>query len=119
LVLAGPLTPKVKTSTPREEFDTIVLALVERYLKRWGDELGSVEFGTEDLPELPADWDDEPVPFGSLVRAKAGEPARIVVFRRPVEMRAKSRLERMALVNEILVEHIADLLGKDPSDIEP
>jgi hypothetical protein len=39
------------------------------------------------------------------------------VFRRPVELRAKNRLERMALVNEILVEQIAELLGRDPGDI--
>jgi hypothetical protein len=42
-----------------------------------------------------------------------------VLFRRPIELRATSRLDRAALVNEVLVEHIADLLGRDPSDIDP
>ncbi len=42
-----------------------------------------------------------------------------MVFRRPVEMRAKTRLEQLALVNEVLVEHIADLLGRQPGEIEP
>jgi hypothetical protein len=95
-----------------------VVALVDRHLRRWGDELRDIEFGTEDVPELPADWAEEPVPFGSLTRPRDDTPGRIVVFRRPVEMRAKTRLEQLALVNEILVEHIADLLGRDPGEIE-
>lgn len=96
-----------------------MLALVERHLQRWGKDLGDVEFGTEDVPDIPPDWDEDAVPFGALVKARPGRPARIVVFRRPVEMRAKTRLERLALVDEILIEHIAELIGRDPSEIDP
>ena len=28
-------------------------------------------------------------------------------------------LKKAALVNEVLVEHVADLLGRDPSEIDP
>jgi hypothetical protein len=93
--------------------------LVERLAARWESELEDVEFGTEDVPQIPAEWTDEPVPFGSSVPAGPGRPARIVVFRRPVELRAVTRAERTALVNEVLVEHIAALLGRDPSEIDP
>jgi hypothetical protein len=118
--LPGPLTATGPHGRARRDlFDELVLALVDRHLRRWGDELGAVEFGTEDVPQLPDDWDDEPVPFGALTRPRPGQPGRIVVFRRPVEMRAKTRLEQLALVNEILVEHIADLLGRQPGEIEP
>ncbi len=105
--------------TRRDDFDELVLSLVDRLSSRWGTELGDVQFGTEDVPQLPDDWADEPVPFGSLVRAGPHAPARIVLFRRPIELRAKSRLERTALANEVLVEHIADLLGRDPAEIDP
>lgn len=118
--LAGPLSPAgPHVESRRDQFDDLVLALVDRHLRRWGSELEDVEFGTEDVPQLPDDWGEEPVPFGSMTRAKPGQPGRIVVFRRPVEMRAKTRLERLALVNEILIEHIADLLGRDAGEIEP
>ncbi len=30
-----------------------------------------------------------------------------------------TRIERTALVNEVLVEYIAELLGRDPSEIDP
>lgn len=116
--LAGPLNATVpRDLSRRHQFDEIVLGLVDRHLERWRSDLADVEFGIEDVPDIPADWGDEPVPFGALTRPKPGSPARIVVFRRPVEMRAKTRGERMALVDEVLVEHIADLLGKEPGDI--
>lgn len=119
LALPGPLTHRTPTvRPPRDEFDELVLTLVRRYERRLGDELGEVEFGTEDVPELPPDWGDDPVPFGSLTPPAPGRPARIVVFRRPVEMRAPTEVERVALVREILVEHLAELLGRDPDEID-
>lgn len=96
-----------------------MLGLVERLSRRWSKELADVQFGTEDVPELPLDWHDEPVPFGALVRPTSTEPARIVLFRRPIELRAKTKFEVAALANEVLVEHIADLLGRDPGEIDP
>lgn len=121
LTLPGPLNPRGSQPRPtrRVGFDELVLGLVERLLVRWRKELADVEFGTEDVPQLPQDWDDEPVPFGSLVRATANAPARIVLFRRPIELRAKTKLEIAVLANEVLVEHVADLLGRDPSEIDP
>ncbi len=121
LTLPGPLSPRGTTPRPtrRDDFDELVLSLVERLSRRWQAEWGDVEFGTEDVPQLPEDWTDEPVPFGSLVRGSGATPHRIVLFRRPIELRATSRLERAALVNEVLVEHVADLLGRDPAEIDP
>jgi hypothetical protein len=121
LVLPGPLSPDAPPARPtrREDFDDLVLSLVERLSARWPADLGDVEFGTEDVPQIPEDWADEPVPFGSLVRPGGSTSARIVLFRRPIELRTSSRVERAALVNEVLVEHIADLLGRDPSEIDP
>ncbi len=120
MVLPGPLTAgSAPVASRRDVFDALVLSLVERLTDRWASELGSLEFGTEEVPQLPEDWTDEPIPFGSLLPATADAPARVVVFRRPIEMRATTRLERAALVNEVLVEHVAKLLGRDPSEIDP
>ena len=121
LALPGPLSPTAPEPHPsrREAFDELVLSAVDRLSERWRDELGAVEFGAEDVPQLPADWADEPIPFGSLTRATATTPARIVLFRRPIEMRAGSRRELAALVREVLVEHLAELLGREPDEIDP
>lgn len=95
------------------------MSVVDRLTERWKAELGDVEFGTEDVPQLPAEWSEEPMPFGSLIAATPTSPARIVLFRRPIEMRATTRRELAALVREVVVEHLADLLGRDPDEIDP
>ncbi len=119
-MLAGPLSPNPPLRDDRaQQFDELVISLVERLAARWEDELRDVEFGTEDVPQIPDGWTGEPVPLGSVVRARTTEPARIVLFRRPIELRARTSLERAALVHDVLVEHIADLLGREADEIDP
>lgn len=48
-----------------------------------------------------------------------GQPAQIVVYRRPVEIRTKSRDERALLVHEVVVEQVAELLGLSPESVDP
>jgi hypothetical protein len=82
-----------------------------------GDALASVEFGTEDVPSLPDDWTG-PVPLASLVPPSADRPVRIVVFRRPVDMRATSPAERSLIVRAQLTEQVAAFLGCNPADLD-
>jgi Zincin-like metallopeptidase len=125
LWLPGPLSPQAAQLRPtrRDQFDEIVLFEVDRLTGRVGNALGSVEFGTEDVPHLTDDW-TAPVPLGSLVPARQsttsrpGTSARIVLFRRPIEMRAKTPAERSLLVHAQLVEHVAAYLGCDPADLD-
>ncbi len=120
MVLAGPLSPHPPHGQARaQQFDDLVVSSVERLAQRWESELRDVEFGTEDVPQLPDSWMGEPAPLGSLVRPTGRAPARIVVFRRPVELRTRGRMERAALVHEVLVEHIAELLGREVEEIDP
>ncbi len=48
---------------------------------------------------------------GGTIPAYEGHPARVVVYRRPVEIRTKGRDERAALVHEVVVEQVVQLLG--------
>lgn len=120
-MLPGPVSPRAPRvrPAPREDFDELVLSLVERLVDRWGAELRAVEFGTEDVPQIPDGWSDEPVPFGALTRATASSPARIVLFRRPIELRCDDRAELAALVLTVLVEQVSELLGRSPEEIDP
>jgi hypothetical protein len=81
-----------------------------------GGDLDHVEFGTEDVPPVSDDWTD-PVPLGSHLPASSSAPARVVLFRRPIEARAKSRPERVRLVHAQLVAQVSALLGRDPDDV--
>ena len=119
LSLPGPLTPDgcplVRSRARR--FDELALAEVERVEARWRHDLSGVEFGVEDAPELPEEWGAQPVPLAALVPAAADRPVRIVLFRRPIELRAAGPAELAALIGELLVEQVADLLGRDPDEL--
>ncbi|MFF2194626.1 metallopeptidase family protein [Streptomyces sp. NPDC001594] len=122
--MRGPLAPpQVPLSASRAElFGDLVRDSVERLERRW-PQLDEVEFVIADVPGPPGGpdggWNDEAVPLGGLVEARDGRPARIVVFRRPVEIRAKTRDERALLVHEIVVEQVAELLGLSPETVDP
>ena len=105
--------------TARERFDDLVLDLVADIEKRWSDRLGLVEYAVEDTPQIPDDWTSTTVPLSSLLRGSGGKPTRLVLFRRPIEHRSESRADLEALVLTILVEQVAELLGVDPSDVDP
>ena len=105
--------------TPRERFDELVLEVVADLERRWADRLGLVEYGVEDAPQIPDDWETGTVPLSSLVRGSGGQPTRLVLFRRPIEHRCETRADLDALVLTILVEQVAELLGIDPADVDP
>lgn len=118
LWLPGPLSPRAAELLPtrRDEFDELVLSLVDRLSARLGHDLDDVVFGTEDVPPVSDDW-TEPVPLGSHVRGTSDLPARVVLFRRPIDARAKTRPERVLLMHAQLVEQVSALLGRDPDDL--
>jgi len=72
-------------------------------------------------PEVVADG---PVPLARLIPAGVdvrGNPtrARIVLFRKPIERRAKDSAELAELLHEILVAQVATYLGVEPQVIDP
>lgn len=120
-VLPGPLSPHGVpiARTRRELFDAVVLGGVHRLEERWHDELGLIEFAVEETPMVPEDWDTDTVPLASLVRGSGSTPTRLVVFRRPVELRCETRADLEAMVLTVLVEQVSELLGLPPEEIDP
>lgn len=119
--LPGPLSPR-GTAFPvnaARRFDDVVLGFVEELQQRLGPDLEAVEFGVEETPLLPSDWDPAEVPLATVVPGTATTPARVVLFRRPIEHRGASRAETSALVLAVLVEQVAGLLDRDPADVDP
>jgi len=118
--LRGPLLPPglPAARTRAERFDDLVLDAAERLLRRHPDELDGVEFATEDVPPGdPAPWEGREVPLGRLFPASGSAPARVVVYRRPVETRAEEPADLAPLVEDVVVEQVAHLLGRDPDDV--
>jgi predicted Zn-dependent protease with MMP-like domain len=123
--MRGPIAPpQVPLAVSRSDaFDDLVRDAADRLERRW-PQLAEVEFAVQEVPPMVAVDDDiDIVPLGRLIPA-AGQtgkqsPNRIVVYRRPVEIRAKSRDERALLVHEIVVEQVAELLGLSPENVDP
>ena len=118
----GPLLPSSMPAyrTRAERFDDLVLDAVERLERTWSRQLEGTEFAVEDVPPSnPAPWEHGGVPLGRYFPSDAGLPARIVVYRRPVESRATDPLDLADLVRDVVVEQVAHMLGRSPDDIDP
>ncbi|WP_437023200.1 metallopeptidase family protein [Streptomyces sp. enrichment culture] len=121
--MRGPIAPpQVPLAASRAEaFADLVQDSVDRLERRW-PQLADIDFLVLDVPHPGGPgqgWADEAVPLGGTVPARNGQRARVVVYRRPVEIRTKGREERAALVHEIVVEQVADLLGLTPETVDP
>lgn len=68
---------------------------------------------------MPDDWASETVPLASLVRGAGTTPTRLVLFRRPIELRSETRDDLSAMVLTVLIEQVSELLGRPPEDIDP
>ncbi|GAA5027374.1 metallopeptidase family protein [Terrabacter aeriphilus] len=117
----GPLAwpPVPAMTTRRDAFDDYVLDAAARLEATCGRAFPTVEFAVEDVPPGPAPWDHREVPLGRLYPATEGRPARIVVYRRPVETRVTDRRDVAALVADIVTEQVAGLLGVSPEELDP
>ena len=59
------------------------------------------------------------MPLGRYFPADAGMPARIVVYRRPVETGAIDVADLADLVRDVVVEQVAHMLGRRPEEVDP
>ncbi len=135
--MRGPLLPP---SVPgwrsrAERFDMAVLEAYEPIERRWHERLSGLDVAVDEIPRIsPRDPDnvqwppdvvaDGPIalarliPAGVDVRGDATR-ARIVLFRRPIERRAKDSVDLTDLLHEILVAQVATHLGVEPGVIDP
>lgn len=117
-----------------QRFDAIVLEALEPIEQRWHAELTELDVAVDEVPEVQTTtpekvvWDDDVVvdanvPLARLVPAgvdRRGLPtrARIVLYRRPLEARARDGQDMADLLHDVLIEQVATYLGLDPDVIE-
>ncbi|WP_342741911.1 metallopeptidase family protein [Buchananella hordeovulneris] len=119
--LRGPLLdhrlPAARTR--RERFDDLVVELARDLARQWPP-VAHMEFAVEDVPPSdPSPWETGGVPLGRLFSAdrRTRLADRIVIYRRPCEMRSAEGHEREELVYAVLVEQVARALGRSPDEI--
>ena len=120
--MRGPVAPpQVPLAVSRSEsFDDLVRDSVGRLERHW-PQLNAVDFAVQEVPPMDGGQLDnaEVVPLGRVVEAHGGHPDRVVVYRRPVEIRTRNRDERALLVHDVVVEQVAELLGLSPESVDP
>jgi hypothetical protein len=135
--LRGPLLPPTVPGwrTRAERFDMAVLEAYEPIERRWQERVAQLDVAVDEIPRIAAkdpdsvQWPPEVIadgpialarliPAGVDVRGNATR-ARIVLFRKPIERRAKDTVELGELLHEILVAQVAIYLDVEPSVIDP
>lgn len=86
---------------------------------RFPEALGPIQLGVEEVPMLPSIWTSTAVPLATYVRAIKGNPARVVLLRKPIEQRARNREDLEMLIFTVLVEQIAEVLAIEPEKVHP
>jgi predicted Zn-dependent protease with MMP-like domain len=120
--------------TRAEKFDALVLEALEPIELRWGTELADLDLAVDEVPEVDRTSPDEVVwgqgvlsdigvPLAQLVPAGVdpeGLPsrARIVIYRRPLEARARGGADLADLLHEVLVEQVAEYLNIEPDAVD-
>lgn len=128
--LRGPLIPaRLPGARSRAaQFDATVLDVVEVLTPRWPGPLRAVEIAVDDVPrtespELLNASDavlDGPVQLTRYFAPgvdRRGEPmkARVVLYRRPIELRCGERSHLAVLISTILIEQFTALFGEGDS----
>jgi hypothetical protein len=110
--------------TRAELFDQVVMDAVVDLEPRWPGRLDELEFAVDEVPTVPsvaalASSDivqDDGVPLARFFpagvdrRGRQTKP-RVVVYRRPMELRAPDSSELIELVTEVLAEQLTAVLG--------
>ncbi|WP_018143554.1 metallopeptidase family protein [Alloscardovia criceti] len=101
-------------------FDKQVLAQITRLKRAWPQLFTHVECAVEDVPPSdPLSWEDYRVHLSQSFPSRHGIPARIALYRKPIEFRARNRTELDILIRDEIVRQLSELSGLPPQSIEP
>jgi predicted Zn-dependent protease with MMP-like domain len=122
--------------TRADQFDDVVREAVAHLDHRWSAELAEVEFVVDEVPPTEP-GEDETYDADSVVLEPSGpevrlskllpasgsgrhtRPPQIILYRRPLELRALDPDDLAELVLDVLIHEVADLLGVGPEVIDP
>lgn len=118
-------TPMFGTRLPRYRtrsgaFDDMVAAQIRRLNGAWPQLVKPVQFAVEDVPpSQPAPWEPEPSFTSQCFPASHGIPARIVLYRMPIQSKSRSRMDLELAIRDEVVLRLAELYGRRPDEIDP
>jgi len=115
-------------ASPADRFDRIASDAVEHVEHRWREQLANVEFAVDLVPAAEVDAghpasegaiESGGVILAQIIPAHAKRKAHIVLYRKPIELRARDLDDLEDLVHDIVVHVIANYLGLEPDVVDP
>jgi predicted Zn-dependent protease with MMP-like domain len=112
-------------ATPADRFDRLASHAIEHVERRWREQLADVEFAVDLVPPAdlgePAEGSIESggVLLAQIIPAVGRQKAHIVLYRKPLELRARDSEDLEDLLHDIVVHVIANFLGLDPGVVDP
>ncbi|RAV31414.1 metallopeptidase family protein [Corynebacterium heidelbergense] len=133
--LRGVLLPELpRYQTRSQRFDAAVLDVYENILADFEDALGGLDIAVDTVPRMQMEpgftqWPEDivadgQVPLGRLIPAgvdDAGNPTRprLIVFRRPIELRTEGAASVRELLRFVIVQLVAVYLNVSPERVDP
>lgn len=81
--------------------------------------LASMDVGVEDVPSSFPAWAPHRVPLAAAASATVSTNGQVVLYRRPLERRARTRPGLRILVFRTLVEQLSEATGIPTDEIDP
>ena len=120
--LRGPLLPPSLPAwkTRAQHFDELVISAANTLARRHA-KVEEIQFALEEVPPSdPSPWERSVVLGRSFAaEPRAGLPARVVIYRRPVVSRTHDEVELSELIMQVVVQQVASLLGCTPEELYP
>jgi predicted Zn-dependent protease with MMP-like domain len=116
------------SASPADRFDRIASDAVEHIEHHWREQLANVEFAVDLVPgaEVEASHpamdgaiESAGVLLAQILPGQGSTPTHIVLYRKPIELRARNVEDLEDLVHDIVVQVIANYLGLEPEIVDP
>jgi predicted Zn-dependent protease with MMP-like domain len=116
------------STAPADRFDRIAGDAVEHVEHRWREQLAGVEFAVDLVPGADVDptnpamdgaIESDGVLLAQILPGKDRTPTHIVLYRKPIELRARGVEDLEDLVHDVVVQVIANYLGLEPDVVDP
>lgn len=123
LALPNPLTgdpvPLRRSPHRAEYFTSCVSAALARVSATCPRALEGIDIGVEDVPVVAGPWSRDRVPLAAAIGPEPPKPGQVVLYRRPLELRARSRKGLRILVFRTLVEQLHAVTAIPMEELDP
>jgi predicted Zn-dependent protease with MMP-like domain len=115
-------------ATPADRFDRLASDAVEHVEHRWREQLANVEFAVDLVPPVDlaevggaaeGSIESAGVLLAQIIPPAGRQKAHIILYRKPIELRARDSEDLEALLHDIVVHVIANYLGLEPGVVDP